>query len=278
MRVDLRLAVNYLPACSCLAKMLLLLAAISGIHPGQELGGYTLIGGVLYTDRLAVRNTIFDENAVLLTVYFANVHAQIRASSTRPYYETLMACLHLCWAVACAVLVAEPPMVFRAIERRFRFSRLFPSCVMVVIVCNMAFLHADVEPVALRAARALAFTMLSFVWIYLVGLGLFQGAEPLKENGVQGPEPLKESSNRVLVRMAPLLFSPFWVAVLFVPMACAALAYQNWRACEPYLLPDLELQPVASYARIEQEEPEPEEMEEVRLQELLRQAKQGAAR
>ena len=83
-RVDLALAVNYVPACFCLCKVLVLMLALSLIQPGEEIRtGYIPLAAVLYMDRLVMRNMIFDANAILLALYFANVHAAVRATSPR---------------------------------------------------------------------------------------------------------------------------------------------------------------------------------------------------
>ena len=75
-RVDLALAVNYVPACVCLCKALVLMLALALIPAGEEVrGGYIPLAAMLYLDRLVVRNMIFDANAILLALYFANVHA-----------------------------------------------------------------------------------------------------------------------------------------------------------------------------------------------------------
>ena len=83
-RVDLSLAVNYVPACVCLCKALVLMLAMSLIPPGEEIrNGYIPLAALLYLDRLVMRNMIFDANAILLALYFANVHAAVRATSPR---------------------------------------------------------------------------------------------------------------------------------------------------------------------------------------------------
>ena len=84
MEVDLRLAVNYLPACSCLCKVLVFMLLIGLVPPGHEArGGYIQLAAMLYIDRLHTRNMIFDANAILMAIYFANVHAAVRATSGR---------------------------------------------------------------------------------------------------------------------------------------------------------------------------------------------------
>lgn len=219
-RVDLTLAVNYVPACVCLCKALVLMLVISLIQPGDEVrGGYIPLAAMLYLDRLVMRNIIFDSNAILLALYFANVHATVRAISLRQAYALFVAGLHLCWAGMCVTLLADPGKVRWPWEKRLQASKIVPVVFMLVVVVATAYVHAPLESGGLRACRALAFTLLAFAWIYLVGIHTPHGIEYLKETSCQ-----------FVARLAPVLYSPLWLAAAFVPAALGALAWYNSRS------------------------------------------------
>ena len=82
------------------------------------------------------------------------------------------------------------------------------------------------EDPPVRACRALAFTLLAFAWVYVVGIHTPQGIEYLKETSCQ-----------FVVRLAPVLYSPLWLAALFSPAAVAALALQHSLRQQPHQPP-----------------------------------------
>jgi hypothetical protein len=257
MQVDLRLAVNYLPACACLCKVLVFMLLVGLVAPGSEVrGGYIQLAAMLYIDRLQTRNLIFDANAILMAIFFANVHAAIRASSVRVAYSVLVWGLHLCWIGMCLTLLVEPARVRWFMERRAQASKLVPVVFMLAVLVATSYIHAPLEDPPVRACRALAFTLLAFAWVYVVGIHTPQGIEYLKETSCQ-----------FVVRLAPVLYSPLWLAALFSPAAVAALALQHSRRHQPIL------QGVQVVA------PEPaENQEELHMQELFRQAKMTMGR
>jgi hypothetical protein len=215
-KVDLALAVNYVPACVCLCKALILILALSMIQSGEEIrGGYIPIAAMLYLDRAVIRNMIFDANAILLAIYFANVHAAVRVTSQRQAYPILVAGLHLCWTGMCLTLLAEPGRVRWILEKRVQASKIVPVCLMLLVLTGTSYVHAPLESGPVRACRALAFTLLAFAWIYLVGI-----------HSPHGIEYLKETSSMFVTRLAPVLYSPLWLAVLFMPAAVGALVWQ----------------------------------------------------
>ena len=216
--MDLTLAVNYLPACECLGKMLILMLSVAWIPQGNEVDAYISIAAVLYMDRLVTRNMIFDANAILLAVYFANVQAQLRAVSQHRAYPLLVDAMFLVWAMGSVVLIAEPMAVKNALERRPRANKLGPVLLMLMIVPAIAHFHAPLETGGTRGCRAVAFTLLAFAWIYIVGIHTPHGIEYLKEN-----------SSQFVARLAPVLYASLWIAVVFSLAAVAGLVMQYLR-------------------------------------------------
>ena len=202
--VDLSLAVNYLPACECLGKMLVFMLWVAWIQPGGEIDAYISMAAILYMDRLMTRNMIFDANAILLAVYFANVQAHLRAASQHRAYPLLVDCMFLVWAMGSVVLIAEPMAVRHALERRPRANKLGAVILMLLIVPAIAHFHAPLETGGARGCRAVAFTLLAFAWIYIVGIHTPHGIEYLKEN-----------SSQFVARLAPVLYASLWIAAVF---------------------------------------------------------------
>ena len=216
--VDLTLAVNYLPACECLGKMLIFMLWVAWIQPGGEVDAYISLASILYMDRLVTRNMIFDANAILLAVYFANVQAQLRAVSQHRAYPVLVDCMFVLWAMGSVVLIAEPMAVKNALERRPRANKLGAVVLMLLIVPAIAHFHAPLETGGVRGCRAVAFTLLAFAWIYIVGIHTPHGIEYLKEN-----------SSQFVARLAPVLYTTLWIAVVFCLAAVAGLVMQYLR-------------------------------------------------
>jgi hypothetical protein len=291
--VDLTLAVNYLPACGCLVKLIVFLIVLAMIPPGEEVpSGYLVLAAGLYMDRTLAHNIIFDGNAILMAVFVANVHAAIRAfASTMTAFPAVIGGGHLLWAAACAILIADPPLVRQVLETQAS-KRLPPGgkltavCAMLVVTVVTAHFRCELEPTPIRACRALAFTLLSFAWIYMIGIHSSQGVGHLKENSWQ-----------FIARLAPILYSPIWVAALFAPAIMWALAMQHAspsqkqaHGASPYqyapLLPVQSEdpttvtnipQPPAPAAKEESSELFQQDPEAQLVEELLRQAKQQAS-
>lgn len=78
--------------------------------------------------------------------------------------------------------------------------------------------HAPYEEHGVRFFRGIGFTLLSLVWIYVVGIHQTQSLEPLRDN-----------SSHFIARFAPVLYMPPPLAVLFAVLAAAALGYQYYR-------------------------------------------------
>lgn len=266
MKVDLTLAVNYLPACTCLCKALLLVTLVGLVPPGQEVhGGYISLAAMLYVDRALTRNIIFDANAILMSIYFANVHAAVRATSHQPAYWFLMWGLHLCWIGMCLTLIHEPASVKWFLERRVQAARAVPLLMMLGILAGTAHIHAPLEPPPLRACRAMSFTLLSFTWIYVVGI-----------HSPNGIEYLKETSSQFIVRLAPVLYSPSWLAAGFTVAGVVALVLQYYHRFDGAHA-ELSSVQVAAHDEEAPKNYQPvrqtESQDDIRTQELFRQAK-----
>jgi hypothetical protein len=271
-QVDLKLAINYIPACGCLIRLIALIVALAITPVGKEiLGGYLVIAAALYLDRTLTRKIIFDGNSILVAVFCANVHAVIRSTPSNLHvHPAIIVIVHIIWSCVCTALIADPPQVRQILERqaiskRIQAKKLIPVCSMLVVQVTTAYFYSEIEPLAIRALRAVHFTLLSFTWIYLVGL-----------NSNQGVSHLKETSWQFVARLAPILYATPWVAALFsLSMAWIFIAHHTTHIPEqsPYqYAPFVQPEPLI-------ETPQPvattEDTEAQLEQELFRQAKQA---
>ncbi len=118
--------------------------------------------------------------------------------------------LHFCWIMTCVLLIAEPPQVKRL--NMVRANRIVPAVMMLGIIVGMSYIQSPLEQGGIRACSALVFTLLAFAWIYVVGIYTPHGIEYLKE-----------SSCQFVSRLAPVLYSPLWLAAVFAPAVIGAL-------------------------------------------------------
>lgn len=103
-------------------------------------------------------------------------------------------------------------------DRRATWAKIVPVLLMLLIVVATSHFHADMEPGAVRCCRALAFTLLSFAWIYIVGVRAPHGIEYLKENSCQ-----------FVARLSPVLYVSAWIAAAFTISAVGGFAVQYMR-------------------------------------------------
>jgi len=215
MQVDLSLAINYLPACTCFVKMVLFMTCVISITQGEEIWLFFILSFLLYMDRLIWRNIIFDSNSILLAVFHSNVYRLVRsvAPITNMMITTIIC--HILWAAFCLTLLVEPQILSRWIDKRNRAYTLFPSLVMITVLSLFTFIREDIETSLTNFCRAIAFNLLCLVWIYLIGV-----------NNTQSIEYLKDNSSQFISRMAPLLYSPIWISGIFCISSMIALLYQ----------------------------------------------------
>lgn len=267
--VDLTLAVNYLPACACLGKMLLFMLVLTAIPFESEVDGHIILAAVLYMDRLAVRNIIFDANAILLAVFFANVHATVRAISQHRAYSGLVDGMFLFWSIGSLVLIWDPPPVKQVFDRRVRMAKVVPVLLMLLLVVAISHFHCPLESGGVRGCRAIAFTLLSFAWVYIVGIHSAHGIEYLKDNSCQ-----------FVARLSPVLYATPWIAAGFAVGATGGFVALFMRmdvppphAVQPAASDDLEKQAPPALPTVKPP-PKADESEE----ELFRQARSQSMR
>ena len=213
--VDLRLAVNYIPALECLVKSACMACSLTLLHAGQHLSVYLMLSILLHLDRIVSKPLIFDGNSILCCLLASWVINNLRLSQESPVYLTET--LTFVWICFSFSLVLEPKCLqehFALYTSGHTLRHVAPSLITSVIVCLASFTHAAADSSTVLVLRALTFTALCVSWVYIVG--------------VWRPRPRCQSGGLctygtqcILVRFCPVLFIyPVLVAVY----ACISLA------------------------------------------------------
>ena len=115
-------------------------------------------------------------------------------------------------------MILEPVHLRRTFERRARLYHVIPALITALALLAQIQFHAPYEEHGVRFFRGISFTLLSLVWIYVVGIHQTQALEPLRDN-----------SSHFIARFSPVLYLPTALAVLFSLVAGAALGYQYYK-------------------------------------------------
>ena len=180
--VDLRLAENYLPACFCIAKGVLLALCL---YAAETRGSGSFVVGIglgLVLDRVYCTRRIFDGNLLLLCAYVSRTAALVGGHVDGMDWALPGACLralYFVWFVL-ACLGMLPRRLdsgvwggLRGLLGQGRTSELWHvylwyTC---VCVCGTAFAIPSVEDgPLLGAVRIVAYVVMSVLWVYAVGL------------------------------------------------------------------------------------------------------------
>ena len=205
--VDLRLAVNYVPACVCFFKSVVLLCVLCGIHTVNSVACYAPVALALALDRLHSPVAIFDGNGVLLSLFFAHCVNHVREGGLRSvlevYYSFVVSPL---WPLLAVLALFDFPIPFL---RQRGLSALF--CETALFVSVMAFMPMDSESYVVRIVRGLVFVMLSFAWAYIIGIHQRRMAQPV------------DSSVHFAVFFSPVLYVHGFLALAFSGVALLSL-------------------------------------------------------
>ena len=176
--IDLSLAVNYLPACSCAAKSSLLSLALCAVHSLRLVPAYAALGLLLVFDRLLQgRACILDGSSVLLGIFAAHAVSEVQESGTplQPWDQWAFWTLSAEWATLsgyrlylCGAGQVKPlPASSRRAVQQWEF---LGACAHVALC---AFHRSpQFEPRGLRVARYTSFAFLCVCWTYVIGIYL----------------------------------------------------------------------------------------------------------
>jgi len=215
--IDLTLAVNYIPAATCLLRLVFFIFLMTLIKPGDELGGYSIIGLLVWQDRVVFKayfpNQIFDGSALIIAVFASNLFLIVRNSNTGSHLSFMGAVVNFWWGMMCVGLILEPISMRRVFERRKKLYHILPAIITGVALLALAQVHADREDAGVKFTRGIAFALLSLVWIYVVAL---HQADQTKD------------SSAVISRFSPVLYMPVPLACLFALIASTCVGYQYY--------------------------------------------------
>jgi len=191
-------------------------------HSGEEIGGYTILGLLLWMDRVIFRvylkNIIFDSSAIILAVYVSNVFLTLRTYNTKPHMSFLGAVVNFGWMLSALCMIMEPVHLQRVFEKRARLYHVVPAFITALAIGAQIQVHAPYEEYGIRFFRGVSFALLSLVWIYVVGIHQSQSLEPLREN-----------SSHFIARFSPVLYMPHSLSFLFAGLASVAMGYQYYQ-------------------------------------------------
>jgi hypothetical protein len=233
--IDLSLAVNYIPAVECLSKTISIVSSMAFVDERHDLGAFLIIALMLNIDRVFACTRIFDGNAVLCTLLGSWIINFLRVSGEapkflNPFVTTVWCCFALC-------LLVEPgrlkPFILSESEqggpggwgmseridvspgggRIGRLKRIAPVLVTTFCVGTIAFTRMEQEGWAMRFGRAMSFSGLCVVWVYLVGVWRRSG-------GV-----LNTFTQNLVGRFCPILFVNSVCAILFFVACLVGFGY-----------------------------------------------------
>jgi len=138
MQIDLTLAVNYVPAALCLVRLLFYMFLMGVFRSGEEIGGYSILGLILWMDRVVfrvyVKNIIFDSSAIILAVFVSNVFLTLRTYNTKPHMSFLGAVVNFGWIGSALAMIMEPVHLTRWFEKRARLYHVVPAFISALAI------------------------------------------------------------------------------------------------------------------------------------------------
>lgn len=210
--IDLRLAVNYLPACACVLQSTALSFLLCAVHSVRLLPAFVPVCLALVVHRASPRTLrIFDGSGVLFSLYLAHCVAALQefGAGWWTLWPPLHAALSLEWPAAAGYLLCNPP------SHRTRLQAF------LALACAHAslfgFLHRPegAEHRLVRVGRDLAFTGLCLVWTYVVGI--------YRRRLTREPS---ESSAHFAVYFWPVLYVHAYAALAYACLGLAVICAQ----------------------------------------------------
>lgn len=212
MSIDLSLAMNYLPACVCVGKSLILIVALFVVHKYTLPGLFVAVGVCLILDRMHFPSRIFDSNALLCGVFLGECVSLIRAGASESYPAVVtLHAMGFMWICASGAALVSPLVK----HQHLTSDDLQTASVLTAVAISVcAFLPADGNDTReMRIARSAAFVLLGVVWVYVVGVNL-----PRLVHG-------RESTISLTVLFSPLLYVNCYLALVHGALAAIFLGW-----------------------------------------------------
>jgi hypothetical protein len=224
--IDLSLAINYLPAVSCILKTLLMSSTLIMVTSEHNLGVFTIFAMLLNLDKVVSGERIFNGNAVLCLILLSWFLNYLRVGMK--HVPVFTGSVSVFWAIFSLTIILEPARVRRIIAtdswgdttlvnpkpHHWNLKRLGPSIVNTLWICLISFTHLEEETGSFKIARSLSFSILCVAWVYIVGV--WQRC---------GQTHMAIFTQNLLARFSPILFSPPLVCLGFIFVCVFALLY-----------------------------------------------------
>lgn len=240
--IDLRLAVNYLPACACAMQSAALSFVLCALHGAGLPPAFVPVCLALVVHRAQPRSLrIFDGSAILFSIFASHCVAAIQEFGAGGFH--LWRPLHLVfsveWPCFAAYLLYRPPAHRDYLSLCFAFACFRVSC------CAFLYRPDYSELRLVRVGRDLAFAGLCLVWTYVVGL--------YRRRLTHQPT---ESAAHFAIYFWPVLFAHPYAAG---PYACAALAVICLQLRQPDAPPPAEFAHAHAHACAPVQQPPPQQ-------------------
>ena len=212
-QIDLRLAVNYVPACSCIFRLLVYLYlrdALVGALDTDHL--YVFLGMLLYLDRVVQGEFLFfDGNSLLFSVFFADFYQHVRETPHDIHFAVFL--VYFFWGLFSVAAITDLGSKTWRAPLGIDLANIYAVLVLVVLFF-LLFYPMQSEPTGCRQGKAAAFVLITTVWVYLTNL----------ENAYCK----KTYHLYFLTRFLPILILPMWMSIVVFVMALTAVAWRFW--------------------------------------------------
>lgn len=165
--IDLRLAVNYLPACACALQSVALSFVLCGLHSMMLVPAFVPVCFALVVERSQPRTLrIFDGSAVLFSIFASHCVLAIQEFSGGGLHlwPWLYVFFSVEWPFTAMYFLLRPPNHRDYLRLCFLFACARASA------CAFLARAEYSEHRLVRVGRDLAFAALCLVWTYAVGL------------------------------------------------------------------------------------------------------------
>lgn len=165
-RIDLSLAVNYLPACACLAQSAALSVCLCFVHTLQIHPAFAGLCLVLAWHRIGYRARILDGSSVLFGVFLSHwvATARERADVGSP---AIRLGVSVEWSLLSGYFLVQSGRISESSQRASRW----PFAVSCIHVAVLAFVEEPLpEPRVVRLARDVSFAFACVSWMYVIGI------------------------------------------------------------------------------------------------------------
>lgn len=208
--IDLSLAINYIPACSCLARLLCYLAVQGATDLYADHRLVVVLGTLLYMDRvLQNKGSFFDSNAIIYTVYFAHIFQYVRGVDTQLYFSVLL--VYFCSGLLSLFYLWDHPCMMKIANKLLLPLETIQVWICILPVLYLLFSATQEEIYACYFCKAVCFAVLVIVWIYVIGLKYS-----------------RLNSQAFVVRFLPILILPIYMAVVHI-ICCVFIIFVHLR-------------------------------------------------